>query len=86
MNWYAWGDMRKAKAIPGAVDFLNYASRKGVKVFYVSNRDEVQKQATIDNLKKVGFPDATAETVLASGKSFEQTRCAAIRFPKNTAS
>ena len=55
--------MRKAKAIPGAVDFLNYANQKGVKVFYVSNRDEVQKQATIDNLKAAGFPDATAETV-----------------------
>ncbi|CAN5644404.1 hypothetical protein BH24ACI2_BH24ACI2_03570 [soil metagenome] len=52
-NWYAWGEMRSAKAIPGAVDFLNYASKKGVKVFYVSNRDEVQKQATIDNLKSV---------------------------------
>ena len=63
-NWYAWGEMRSAKAIPGAVDFLNYANRKGVKVFYVSNRDEVQKQATIDNLKSAGFPDATDETVL----------------------
>jgi 5'-nucleotidase (lipoprotein e(P4) family) len=63
-TWYAWGEKREAKAIPGAVDFLNYANRKGVKVFYVSNRDEVQKQATIDNLKAVGFPDATAETVL----------------------
>lgn len=62
-DWYAWGDMRKAKAIPGAVDFLNYASKKGAKVFYVSNRDEVQKTATIDNLKAVGFPDATVETV-----------------------
>ncbi len=63
-GWYEWGEMRKAKAIPGAVEFLNYASKKGVKVFYVSNRDEVQKQATIDNLKNVGFPDATVETVL----------------------
>ncbi len=62
-NWYAWGEMRSAKAIPGAVDFLNYANRKAVKVFYVSNRDEVQKQATIDNLKSAGFPDATDETV-----------------------
>ena len=41
-----------------------YANQKGVKVFYVSNRDEVQKQATIDNLKGAGFPDATDETVL----------------------
>ncbi len=63
-DWYAWGEMRSAKAIPGSVDFLKYANGKGVKIFYVSNRDEVQKQATIDNLKAVGFPDATAETVL----------------------
>jgi 5'-nucleotidase (lipoprotein e(P4) family) len=63
-DWYAWGEMRKAKAIPGAVDFLQSASRKNVRIFYVSNRDEVQKQATIDNLKAVGFPDVSAETVL----------------------
>lgn len=67
-NWYAWGERRSAKAIPGAVDFLNYANQKGVKVFYVSNRDEVQKQATIDNLKSAGFPDATDETVLLRQK------------------
>lgn len=63
-DWYAWGEMRKAKAIPGAVDFLNYAAAKGVKVFYVSNRDEVQKQATIDNLKSVGFTDISTDNVL----------------------
>lgn len=63
-NWYAWGEMRKAKAIPGAVEFLNYAVSQGVKVFYVSNRDEVQKQATIDNLKSVGFNDVSAENVV----------------------
>ncbi len=63
-NWYAWGERREAKAIPGAVDFLNYASKKGVRVFYASNRDEVQKAATMDNLKKVGFPDVSPETVL----------------------
>ncbi len=63
-DWYAWGEMRKAKAIPGAVEFLNYATSKGVKVFYVSNRDEVQKQATIDNLKSVGFNDVSAANVL----------------------
>lgn len=67
-DWYAWGEMRKAKAIPGSVDFLNYAVSKGVKVFYVSNRDEVQKQATIDNLKNVGFLDISADNVLLRQK------------------
>lgn len=63
-DWYAWGEMRKAKPIPGAVDFVNYAVSKGVRVFYISNRDEVQKQATIDNLKSVGFADVSAESVM----------------------
>ncbi len=71
-EWYAWGEMRKAKAIPGAVDFLNYAVSKGVKVFFVSNRDEVQKQATIDNLKNVGFADVSAENVIL--RTIESTK------------
>lgn len=35
-----------------------------MKVFYVTNRDEIHRQATIDNLKQTGFPDASDETVL----------------------
>jgi len=78
-TWYAWGEKREAKAIPGAVDFLKYAAAKGVKIFYVSNRDEVQKQATIDNLKAAGFPDATSETViLRQTESSKEERRAAI--------
>ena len=30
-DWYAWGEMRKARAVPGSVEFLNYAVAKGVK-------------------------------------------------------
>ncbi|HEX8736783.1 MAG TPA: 5'-nucleotidase, lipoprotein e(P4) family [Pyrinomonadaceae bacterium] len=63
-KWTAWINMRKAKAIPGAIDFLNYASRKGARIFYVTNRIEVEKQPTIDNLKALGFPDVSDETVL----------------------
>lgn len=79
VNWYAWGEMRKAKAIPGSVDFLNYAVSKGVKVFFVSNRDDVQKQATIDNLKAVGFNDVTLDNVmLRKGESTKEPRRQAI--------
>lgn len=67
-DWYAWGEMRKAKAIPGAVDFANFAKSKNVRIFYVSNRDQVQKQATIDNLKTVGFPDISDENVVLRDK------------------
>jgi 5'-nucleotidase (lipoprotein e(P4) family) len=63
-TWTRWVNQRKAKAIPGAAEFLTYANQKGVKVFYVTNRDEIHKQATIDNLKQTGFPDASDETVM----------------------
>ena len=78
-GWYAWGEMRKARAVPGAVDFLNYAVSKGVKVFYVSNRDDVQKQATMENLKNVGFQDVSAENVvLRTTESSKEARRLAI--------
>jgi 5'-nucleotidase (lipoprotein e(P4) family) len=63
-DWYAWSEMRKAKPVPGAVDFINYAVDQGVKIYYISNRDEVQKQATIDNLRGVGFKDVSDENVM----------------------
>jgi len=39
-----------------AVEFANYAATKGVKVFYVSNRNADQKEATRHNLETLGFP------------------------------
>lgn len=63
-DWYAYGELRKSKAVPGAVDFINYAISKGVKIFYVSNRDDVQMQATLDNLKAVGFKDVVRENIM----------------------
>lgn len=78
-DWYKWGEMRKAKAIPGAVDFAKYALQKGVKIFFVTNRDEVQRQATLDNLKAVGFPDVTNENLMLRQKeSSKQARRDAI--------
>ncbi len=64
-DWNKWGAMRKAKAIPGAVDFALHAKSKGVRIFYISNRDEnPQLEDTIENLKIAGFPDVSKENVL----------------------
>ena len=62
--WTAWVNRRQAKPIPGALEFTKYANSKGVRVFYVTNRNEAEKQGTIDNLKAVGFPNVSDETVL----------------------
>jgi 5'-nucleotidase (lipoprotein e(P4) family) len=79
-DWYAWGERRSARAIPGAVDFLNYATSRGVKVFYVSNRDDVQQQATVDNLKNVSLRDISNENVMlrVGGVSTKEPRRKAI--------
>ena len=63
-NWKAWCDRADAGAVPGAVDFLNYAARRGVRVFYITNRREPEKTGTINNLTKLGFPGVTQESVM----------------------
>ena len=39
-EWAKWTASAQAQAIPGAVEFLNYADKKGVRVFYITNRRE----------------------------------------------
>src|SRR4051794_18734049 len=55
-SWDAWTKDEQAKAIPGAVEFTTYAASKGVKVFYVTNRNADQKEATKRNMQALGFP------------------------------
>ncbi|MFT5303389.1 MAG: 5'-nucleotidase (lipoprotein e(P4) family) [Mariniblastus sp.] len=70
-SWNAWCLEEKADAIPGAHEFVKRAEALGVKVFYITNRRDVVKQATINNLKALGF-DADDSTVLT--KNPEQDR------------
>jgi 5'-nucleotidase (lipoprotein e(P4) family) len=63
-SWQAWCDRAEAGAVPGAVDFLNYAFRRGVRVFYITNRRQPEKAGTMTNLRKLGFPDVSEETVM----------------------
>ena len=63
-TWNAWGREETAKAVPGALEFFKYANSKGVEIFYLSNRREEQKEETIQNLIKTGFPAVDSEHVL----------------------
>ena len=74
-TWYAWGKEAQAKSVPGALEFFNYAHKKGVRIYYLSNRDNIQKTETIANLKKVGFPGVDKEHVLLrKGASHKKPR------------
>jgi acid phosphatase len=55
-TWNDWIEAERAQAIPGSVEFTQYAAAKGVTVFYVSNRNADQKAPTRENLEKLGFP------------------------------
>ena len=63
-RWRDWCERAEAGAVPGAVDFLRYASRRGVRVFYITNRRQSGKHGTITNLRNLGFPDVSEETVM----------------------
>src|SRR3546814_7822487 len=55
---------KKAKAVPGAVDFARAAAAKGVTILYLSNRAVHLKDATLANLAAIGLPFARDELFL----------------------
>jgi len=55
-GWKTWSSLKKAKALPGALEFLKYAESKGVEVFYISNRELDEVESTKLNLINEGFP------------------------------
>lgn len=68
-SWVEWGNLEIAEPIPGSLEFLTYAYEKGIKVFYVSNRYSEQLESTVNNLKKLGFPNVSESTVLLRSDS-----------------
>ncbi|MBL7994220.1 5'-nucleotidase, lipoprotein e(P4) family [bacterium] len=63
-TWKTWTQGANAGAVPGAVEFMNYAVSKGADVFYISNRKIEEKEGTLANLVKMGFPQADDTHVL----------------------
>ena len=62
-NYNAWEQwiVQHNDLLPGAGDFLKYADKHGIQVFYVTGRGPQDKEATSRFLQKAGlpFPDAT---------------------------
>lgn len=63
-GWGRWVHMAEAEPAPGALAFLNHAARKGVEIFYISNRSIDLFDATLENLKRKKFPYADADHLL----------------------
>ena len=64
-TWTKFVNTETSKAVPGAVTFTNYADKKGVKVFYVTNRTKEEEPATRANMTALGFPmGGNVDTIL----------------------
>src|SRR2546427_5737515 len=62
--WTEWVNHAEATALPGAVEFLRYANSRGVRVLYITNRNDIEKEGTAASLKKLSFPNVNNETLL----------------------
>lgn len=61
--WNDWCLEERSTPIPGGLGFVSAARELDVAVFFVTNRRDEVKQATINNLQRLGFP-AHADNVL----------------------
>ena len=66
-EWKKWVNEARARAVPGAVEFLQWASSRGVTPFYITNRKADEEAPTTENLRRLGFP-LTPESVLVRGE------------------
>lgn len=74
-TWAKWMEAAEAKAMPGAVEFLQYADSKGVAVFYITNRKEEGRAGTIKNMQALAFPQVMdSQLLLRSDTSDKEPR------------
>jgi 5'-nucleotidase (lipoprotein e(P4) family) len=73
-NWKEWTEKANARALPGASEFLSWASSQGVEVFYVTNRNIRLFDATYNNLKSAGFPIKKENLLMKTTKSTKGPR------------
>lgn len=66
-DWAAWCKEARARALPGAVEFTQFAAKHGVAVIYISNRAKDLDEVTLANLRQAGFPVSGPQAFLGLG-------------------
>jgi 5'-nucleotidase (lipoprotein e(P4) family) len=77
-SWSKWVNLAKAPATPGSLEFLKYASSKGVTIFYITNRAVALKDPTFKNLKDLGFPIIKENLMMKKKTSSKKARRARV--------
>ncbi|WP_239747774.1 5'-nucleotidase, lipoprotein e(P4) family [Mammaliicoccus sp. P-M56] len=69
-GWHEWIATGNAKPVYGSKEFLKYADKKGVEIFYVSDRDQKEDfKGTLKNMKDLNMPQADKEHILLKGEN-----------------
>ncbi|MEO6066158.1 MAG: HAD family acid phosphatase [Lysobacterales bacterium] len=55
-RWQEWVADERARALPGAAAFAKRLSEGGIAFYYITNRDDTEREATCRNLVAEGFP------------------------------
>lgn len=73
-TWINWTSMASAELIPGALEFINNATKAGIEIFFISNRTEQELDFTIQNLREKGVQLKEENILLgSSGLNSEKT-------------
>lgn len=72
-TWKEWTAKASAEALPGALEFVRFARSMECEVFYITNRDRSEQEATLKNLNDLGFPFADEEHLLPMSGSSDKT-------------
>lgn len=68
-SWDQWVQKAQADTLAGALKFFQDAAKKGVAIFYITNRNTAGRAATLRNLQKYQFPNADDSHLLTKGSS-----------------
>ena len=75
-----WSNEKKSEPMPGAVEFLNAVDKRGVEIFYVTNRKGPELyDVTLNDLTEAGFPKVKpGHLILKSDNSDKGPRIATV--------
>jgi 5'-nucleotidase (lipoprotein e(P4) family) len=80
VRWNDWIEFAGAEPVPGSLEFLLDAAKAGAEVFYVTNRKEEFREATLKNLREKGFPFADdAHLLMRTDEAEKENRRNTVR-------
>ena len=63
-TWQVWVNAARAQPIKGVKELIEEIKARGVDVFYVTNRDESLKEATVKNIRIMVDPEVQTDRIL----------------------